>query len=435
MELLVLSVRLIGTAIFFFYLQFSFLKFKDKRKAVKKCSIIGSVCVVLSIAVYILFSCEADIVYIINDILLLLLSIFALTRMKTDDIFCYLFVLFSVINIYVLVINLTMAVELVIAKNIYLELMLRLILYPIICKVLSKSINVEYIFLGTQLQKEWKALSFVPILFLFVIIFFGGFELTKELLPFAAAIYMLEIIMYLIIFKLLKMNYEAYLQKETEHALKIQIENQAEQNHLIKEKMEEVKIIRHDIRHNLAILQTILANGRVKEAEEYINNLLAQTERVKIVKYCNNLPLNALISYYVDFAEKKEISVIHHIYLPDNLEPIKDEHLCVIFGNALENAIEACARIEEKDKRFLDIGAILNNKEIYIIVKNSYTGVIEYLKNGLPKTGKASGGIGLLSIRTIAGMYDGTAIYSNTEQMFVIEVSLKMEKNLNSLVT
>lgn len=87
--------------------------------------------------------------------------------------------------------------------------------------------------------------------------------------------------------------------------------------------------------------------------------------------------------------------------------PVGD--ICALFGNAVENAIEAVSKLERRSERFISFQARESRGMLVITIENCYAGDLE-LDDGLPKTTKDATdyhGYGLKSIRRVAEKYGG----------------------------
>lgn len=106
-----------------------------------------------------------------------------------------------------------------------------------------------------------------------------------------------------------------------------------------------------------------------------------------------------------------------------NFMPVGD--ICSLFGNALDNAIEAVSKLEDEQDRIISVLVREKIGMIVITVDNYYIGSIQ-LKDGLPETTKdVSGyhGYGLKSIRMIAEKYGGEATIT-VDDMFHLSILL-----------
>ena len=83
--------------------------------------------------------------------------------------------------------------------------------------------------------------------------------------------------------------------------------------------------------------------------------------------------------------------------------------LCSLFGNAIENAIEAAGKVADPDNRNVSLQVRENRGMLIITVENSYLGDVK-VEDGLPKSSKGDDenhGFGIKSIRNVAEKYGG----------------------------
>lgn len=95
--------------------------------------------------------------------------------------------------------------------------------------------------------------------------------------------------------------------------------------------------------------------------------------------------------------------------------------LISLFGNILDNAIEASLRIPEKSRRAISITTTKKGGLVYISSMN-YTSVVPAMVEGLPETTKTGEkgyhGFGMKSIRNIAEKYNGGLSISVEQDVF-----------------
>jgi sensor histidine kinase regulating citrate/malate metabolism len=80
--------------------------------------------------------------------------------------------------------------------------------------------------------------------------------------------------------------------------------------------------------------------------------------------------------------------------------------LCVIMGNLLENAVEACRYVEEK---FIKVRAVVDGDFLTVVVENSFDGIWRY-EGGVymsRKEAPETRGVGLSSVRAVCEKYGG----------------------------
>ena len=106
----------------------------------------------------------------------------------------------------------------------------------------------------------------------------------------------------------------------------------------------QIKKFRHDSSHHFTALKGYFINNQNQEGLTYIEKLNNDFEQGKIVD-TGNTAFDAIISSKKALAESKNIKFVTRIQIPEMLE-LDAVDLCVIFGNALDNAIEACEKLE-----------------------------------------------------------------------------------------
>lgn len=110
---------------------------------------------------------------------------------------------------------------------------------------------------------------------------------------------------------------------------------------------------------------------------------------------------------------------------------IDDSDLYVLFGNALDNAIEAVSKIDNKEKRYIGFTVYNHNDMISINVNNFYSGEISLDKDGLPittKDNKDYHGFGMKSIKMIVDKYHGDVSIVTKDNIFNLNIFIPIKK-------
>lgn len=110
---------------------------------------------------------------------------------------------------------------------------------------------------------------------------------------------------------------------------------------------------------------------------------------------------------------------------------IKESDLFVLFGNAVDNAIEAVMKIPDEDKRFIGLSVYARGNLISVNINNYCQGDVRLNEDGLPITTKRQKdwhGFGLKSIRMIAEKYDGTMTISIEENIFNLNIVIPIQR-------
>lgn len=219
--------------------------------------------------------------------------------------------------------------------------------------------------------------------------------------------------------------------QESLHLSEIQIAAQKKQMELLQSRIQETSRFRHDIRHHFLAIDGFLQNDDTDGLKEYIRQSVTLLPGQMAQIYCDNVAVNALLCYYKEQAEKAQIKTTFRILLPKTLS-VPDTELCIIIGNLLENAVEACQRMKSGD-RFLEAAlSMAGSSLLAILVSNSYEGDVQQAGDGtfLSSKGKGRRGIGLSSALNIAEKYSGVAKVEHTGQVF--KVSLLLSQSLQA---
>ncbi len=208
---------------------------------------------------------------------------------------------------------------------------------------------------------------------------------------------------------------------ENHRNLHVRMENhylhlQSIQYESLKNKMEESRRVKHDMKQVLRVVQSYLYNKEYERLKGYLDEYLKTSPSEEIIFYCSNYALNALIVYYKDLANKYKIAFEISIQI-EEIEGIGDTELVVLYGNLLDNAMEAC--IDEKNKNpYIHFSMIQAGNGIYTVIENSYYGVIKRKEKRFETTKQGHTGIGLYSAEQIVKTYEGMLEVKVEEEKF-----------------
>lgn len=207
---------------------------------------------------------------------------------------------------------------------------------------------------------------------------------------------------------------------------------QKKYNSLITTNEQLFKKQRHDLRHQLVAIKG-LANTENKQLNEYLDSLIHSIPSAP-VSYCENRVVNSILSYYSAICRNENIALETKLIVPETDDAALDNDLCLVFGNLVENAIEACRRMDTLDSsdetpsRFIRLHAHIHYKTLIITMDNSFDGRVS-IQNGKYRSSKRNDyGIGLSSIRSVAGKYDGDVAFEAADGIFQSSVYLQIYK-------
>ncbi len=209
-----------------------------------------------------------------------------------------------------------------------------------------------------------------------------------------------------------------------ERSSRIILEKQVEslQEHM--EEMERVysgiRSMKHDMKNTISVIQRLSAREGAEENGElqaYLSELNRTFEKLEVRFKTGNTIVDTLLNmkYHEAIREVTNLKMdVEKLLLPQRLE-IHSYDLGIILGNALDNAIEACRKLKEKEPEadaFIRLCSMQKGNLLILKVENSFDGrLVRKRQDELPatdKTDKNSHGIGLANIKSTAERYQGT---------------------------
>lgn len=186
---------------------------------------------------------------------------------------------------------------------------------------------------------------------------------------------------------------------------------------------ENSRYIYHDFKNHMILLQNYLECGDFNKAQKYLEGIVQPLEELSNYRYCDSQVMNLVLNLKGYEANQKGIRFWTEIEsLPS--EYIKESDLGIIFFNLLDNAIEACEKIETKDK-WIHITMKKKGQMLILKIENSIEKQI-LMKDGKYMTGKdnkAIHGLGLQSVKSLVEKYEGEAQWSHTEDIFSVVIT------------
>lgn len=204
------------------------------------------------------------------------------------------------------------------------------------------------------------------------------------------------------------------------------------QNKILNKQVEEVQNIyltmrswRHDYHNHLQKLKAHIMMDQIKEANQYLNELEIDLDQVNQLVESGNVNLDAILNSKLTLANKNNININYKAQVPQKLT-VTDIDLCVLIGNLIDNAVEACNKITDESPRFIRVYIGIFKQQLYISVSNSTNEVIRKLDDEYISTKRGNHGHGLKRINNIVEKYAGYINRQNEPKVFVSEVLLPL---------
>ncbi len=187
---------------------------------------------------------------------------------------------------------------------------------------------------------------------------------------------------------------------------------QAQKNYIAEaqRRYEQTKAFRHDIANHLSVLDGLLNSKKLDESKAYLQKLKMASTSLSFPYQTGNPVVDILLSEKLGLA--KEITAEVTLLLPRPCG-IDDFDLCVIFANALDNAINACQ--SAKGTKLIRIHGERQGDFYMLAFENTCS------DEPLPPAGT-----GLSNIKSVAEKYHGATLTEKVGQRFSLNVLLNI---------
>lgn len=212
-----------------------------------------------------------------------------------------------------------------------------------------------------------------------------------------------------------------------------------------REQEEQQRRIRHDFRHQLAVISVLAEQGDTAELREYVGKTVQRIDNAGFRRLAANPELDALLQYYRHETERRGAGFCAKINLPEPLG-LDLPDMTMILGNLLDNASYAAGQVAQRQERQddevhqsqhepddaesarhcvkLDMG--VKGGCCIIVVRNPYVGPLRRSYGELASTKHEGPAIGLKSVRQSTARLGGTCEISYTDSCFRVQVVLPL---------
>lgn len=190
----------------------------------------------------------------------------------------------------------------------------------------------------------------------------------------------------------------------------------------INEVHDKLKYVYHDLKNHMICIKNY---DTKEEIISYINNLDLQISDFENFKNTGNKTLDIILGEKVRLCKKYNIEFEESINI-SKLKFIKDNDICSIFANALDNAIEACINIDSEIEKRIEAKATYINEFAIIKFINTKTNDIKIIDNRIQtsKPDNKKHGLGIASIKYIVNKYNGETVVNYSDNEFILKIMI-----------
>lgn len=286
----------------------------------------------------------------------------------------------------------------------------RLLLCPLTVLVIYRWFRKPYLEVQRTVPKGWLAFSGIALLFYIILSVFGSapdyVNYQNEHLFVYLLLLLLMPLLYLQIIRAILLQNKAHELQEQEKITQLHIGNMRTRLEEFEVAQQQLRIERHDYRHKLQALATLLSSGQTEKARQLLQEYSQSIPESENRFYCSHPVLNAVFSANMERAESKQIRVTYSLHFPETLQ-VSETDLAMVFSNALENAINACEKLDP-ERRSIEI--IVRADPCFMFqIRNSFDGVVTFDQDDIPISPEHGHGLGTRSI--VAFCQQNRALY------------------------
>ena len=186
--------------------------------------------------------------------------------------------------------------------------------------------------------------------------------------------------------------------------------------------LEKNRRIVHDIHNHMIVMKELIEKDNIGDLKNYIDEVDEEFTEITYIVRTKNRILDIILNQKIQTARDNDIQFTIEC---SDLPKLKmmDLEICTLFGNLIDNALDACQ--EMKEQSFIDFKTKVQDNMLFIKIKNSIAEVPR-MKDGelvTTKEEKELHGYGMKSVKRIVNKYEGVISYNVQADYFEVIVS------------
>ena len=234
--------------------------------------------------------------------------------------------------------------------------------------------------------------------------------------------YSLMILANLLLFYIIDSLQEG-IEKETEiKAAENIIQKQSEQYSQLLEHKDKLLEIRHNQKNFILGISSAIKNGNYDEALSHLNQEYETINRDSHLFHSEANIIYSIINSKNDVAKKNNVEID---FSYRDMKAINISHIdfAIILGNILDNAIEACSKVDNA-KRIITVYLDMPGENIILNVKNPTTKDVDTTSLKTTKNFAWQHGFGIISTKSLVKKYNGEIAFSCKNKEFQAAILL-----------
>lgn len=213
--------------------------------------------------------------------------------------------------------------------------------------------------------------------------------------------------------------------KQKEEILQMRVDMAEHQYEELAMEYEKNRRLYHDMNNHNLVMWKLAEKGEYERLHKYIGKL-RPLEKDRHRQWTQNLILDMILEYKLLAMEKKKILYEIKTDMIGEIA-LADKELCILLGNLLDNAIEACEKLEE-EKRMVKIEVRKHHSMFMLIVENSCEAHAQ-VRKGIFRTTKKDDrmhGYGIHNVRKTVKNHGGQFQYGSRGENFYVKILIPL---------
>jgi len=245
---------------------------------------------------------------------------------------------------------------------------------------------------------------------------YRGTRTAVQFMPFViSAFYFVFVLFYYV-----EIQKQARVERERE-MLEMQLRQAQTEFASLRQMQQNAASYRHDMRHHLALLQSLASNERIEEIKEYLRTAQSDMDAITPVRFCENETANLILSSFAAKSKQAGIQFTVDANFPASI-PFSETELCSLLSNALENAIKASEKIADIGERHIILRVYSKNNKLCIDIRNRYQEEPVFHQD-LPVSEEQGHGFGTKSMVHIIEKHGGVSKFTVKDGWFIFQAT------------
>ncbi len=213
-----------------------------------------------------------------------------------------------------------------------------------------------------------------------------------------------------------------------EQSYKRQLAQQIQHYEMMEQMNEDLRVFRHDLPKKLRPLAAYLESGQAEQAKEIIEQLTGFDVGTGVRFTTGNYRLDTVLFCQQQLAQKENVTINYTFGSVFPQEGIDPDDIYTIFPNALDNALEACRKVDGPCE--ITVTSKIAGDEVFVTIENPVADGVN-IKNGKLETDKADKklhGYGVRSMKKAAAKYgSGNLDFCVEDGKFILRFNLRFQ--------